>query len=149
MFATYVLHGKDEVNAMYDNHAMRHMRTEDIRSERRIIKNRIRRRREMRKNFLILVMTVCLIITCSVALSGFRANAKDDSSEVSYKYYKSVFIQNDDTLWSLAERYMDGEHYDSTEDYIREVMRMNGLTDDTIRYGEYLIVPYYSSEYVG
>ena len=98
MFATYVLRGKDEVNAMYDNHAMRHMRTEDIRSERRIIKNRIRRRREMRKNFLILVMTVCLIITCSVALSGFRANAKDDSSEVSYKYYKSVFIQNDDTL---------------------------------------------------
>ncbi len=134
---------------MYDNHTTRHMRIEDVRSERRIMKNRLRRQREMKKNFLLLVMTVCLIVTCSFSLSGFRANAKDDSTEASYKYYKSIFVQGDDTLWSIAERYMDDVHYDSAEDYIREVMRMNGLTDDTIRYGEYLIVPYYGSEYVG
>ena len=127
--------------------SMRHMRTEDVRSERRILKNRIRRQREMKKNFLILIMTVCLIVTGSLSLSGFRANAKDDAAETSYKYYKSVFVGNNDTLWSLAKEYMDETHYDSIADYIGEVRSINGLPDDTIRYGTYLIVPYYDSEY--
>lgn len=130
------------------NNNYRRMRMEDIRSERRILNNRIRRKREMRKNFLILVMTVCLVITGSISASGFRANAKDDSSQVSYKYYKSVAVSNNDTLWSIAEKYMDEEHYDSINDYIAEVKRMNSLKNDTIHYGEYLIVPYYNDSYV-
>lgn len=132
---------------MYNS--MSRMRIEDVRSERRIRKNRIRRQRELRKNFLIFVMTICLIVTCSISLNGFRSNAKDDSTEVSYKYYKSIVVANNDTLWSIAEKYMDGEHYDSINDYIREVKSMNDLTDDVIHYGEYLIIPYYGSEFVG
>lgn len=129
--------------------SMCHMRIEDARSERRILKNKIRRQREMKKNFLILVMTVCLIVTCSISLSGFRSNAKDDTTEVSYKYYKSIAVAGNDTLWSIAEEYMDEEHYDSITDYIEEVKSMNSLTNDTIHYGEYLIIPYYDSGFVG
>ena len=131
------------------NSNMRRMRIEDVRSERRILKNRTRRQREMKKNFLILVMTVCLIVTCSISLNGFRANAKDNSTKVSYKYYKSVAVTGNDTLWSIAEEYMDEEHYDSITDYIQEVKNMNSLADDTIHYGEYLIIPYYDSDFVG
>ena len=131
------------------NNSMCRMRIEDVRSERRILKNKIRRQREMKKNFLILVMTVCLIITCSISLSGFRSNAKDDTTEVSYKYYKSIAVAGNDTLWSIAEEYMDEEHYDSITDYIEEVKSMNSLTNDTIHYGEYLIIPYYDSGFVG
>ena len=136
-----------QVINMYNS--MSRMRIEDVRSERRIRKNRLRRQREMRKNFLIFIMTICLIVTCSVSLNGFRSNAKDDSTEVSYKYYKSITVANNDTLWSIAERYMDGEHYDSINDYIREVKSMNDLTDDVIHYGEYLVIPYYGSDFVG
>lgn len=125
------------------------MRIEDVRSERRILKNRIRRQREMKKNFLIFIMTMCLIITCSVSLNAFRANAKDDSTETSYKYYKSIIVSNNDTLWTIAEEYMDTEHYDSINDYIQEVKSMNTLSDDVIHYGEYLIIPYYDHNYVG
>lgn len=125
-----------------------HMRIEDVRSERRIIKNRIRRQREMKKNFLIFAMTVCLIVLGSVSLNGFRSNAKDDSVAVSYKYYKSITVTNDDTLWSIAAEYMDDEHYESIYDYINEVKSMNSLTDDVIQYGEHLVVPYYDSEFV-
>ena len=126
------------------NSSIRRMRVEDVRSERRILKNKIRRQREMKKNFLILVMTICLIVTCSISLSGFRSNAKDESTEVSYKYYKSIAVTGYDTLWSIAEKYMDEEHYDSITDYIEEVKSMNSLTNDTIHYGEYLIIPYYN-----
>ncbi len=128
---------------------MNYMRTEDIRSERRICRNRVRRQREMMKNFLILAMTVCLIVTCSVVLSGFRSNAKDDSTETSYKYYKSIVVSGDDTLWSIAEEHMDVEHYDSINDYINEVKAMNSLSDDAIHYGTHLIIPYYDNVYTG
>ncbi len=133
---------------MYAKH-MNYMRTEDIRSERRICRNRVRRQREMMKNFLILAMTVCLIVTCSVVLSGFRSNAKDDSAETSYKYYKSIVVSGDDTLWSIAEEHMDVEHYDSINDYINEVKAMNSLSDDAIHYGTHLIIPYYDNVYTG
>ncbi len=126
-----------------------YIRIEDIRSERRIINNRIRRQREMKKNFLILVMTVCLIILGSVSLNGFRSNAKDDSVAASYKYYKSITVANDDTLWSIAAEYMDEEHYESINDYINEVKSVNSMADDVIHYGEHLVIPYYDSEFVG
>ena len=133
---------------MYTNN-MNHMRIEDVRSERRILKNRIRRQQEMKKNFLILLMTFCLIVFGSVSLSGFRSDAKDDSATVSYKYYKSITVANDDTLWSIAEEYMDKEHYESINDYISEVKNMNSMTDDVINYGEHLIIPYYDTDFVG
>lgn len=122
---------------------MRHYRAEDIRSERRIRNNRLRRRKEMHKNFLLFIMTVCLIVTCSISLSVFRSSAQDDSVKPSYKYYKSITVSNKDTLWSIAEEYMDAEHYDSVNDYINEVIRVNTLQDDTICYGQHLIIPYY------
>ncbi len=119
-------------------------RMEDIRSERRIRNNRVRRQRELRKNFLLVLLTICLIITGSIALNGFNSKAKDDSAKAMYKYYKSITVSNSDTLWSIAEEYMDNEHYDSVKDYIAEVMTMNALTNDEIHYGEHLIVPYYA-----
>ena len=123
--------------------AQRYRRTQDIRSERRIRNNRIRRRREMRKNFLLFVMTLCLIITTSIAVSSFRSNAKNDAGKETYKYYKSIVVSDNDTLWSIAKEYMDEEHYDSVHEYIREVMRINSLTNDAIYADAHLIVPYY------
>jgi hypothetical protein len=127
---------------------MRDYRVEDVRSERRIQNNRIRRQREMRKNFLMFLMTLCLIVTCSISLNAFRSNAKDDSVKTSYKYYKSITVDRDDTLWSIAEEYNDEDHYNSIHDYIDEVMRINSLSDDEIHYGENLIIPYYDDTFV-
>lgn len=122
----------------------RRRRPQDIRSERRIRNNRIRRRREMRKNFLLFVMTLCLITATSIAVSSFRSDAKTDPSRETSKYYKSIVISDSDTLWSIAETYMDEEHYGSVPEYIREVMRINRLTNDAIYADAHLIVPYYA-----
>lgn len=147
LFATHVRKERLKVSCMYNS--MRPMRIEDVRSERRIQKNRIRRQREIKKDFLIFIMTICLIATCTISMNGFLSNAKGDSTDDSYKYYKSIIVANDDTLWSIAEKYMDKEHYDSINDYIAEVKNMNALTDDVIHYGEYLIIPYYGSRSMG
>ena len=116
----------------------------DYRSERRIRNNRIRRQKEMRKNFLLAVMTICLVFTFSFSISSFLSNAKAESSPVAYKYYKSITISNGETLWSIAKENMDAEHYASINDYIKEVKQVNSLRTDSISYGANIIVPYYS-----
>lgn len=99
----------------------------------------------MRKNFLLFVMTLCLIVTTSLAVSSFRSNAKNDASKEISKYFKSIVVSDSDTLWSIAETYMDEEHYDSVYEYIREVMRINNLKNDAIYADAHLIVPYYAT----
>ena len=103
----------------------------------------------MKKNLLLFVMTICLIVTCPISMNGFLSNAKGDSMDDSYKYYKSITVANNDTLWSIAEKYMDEQHYDCINDYIEEVKHMNHLSSDVIHYGEYLIIPYYDSYFIG
>ena len=121
----------------------------DVRREKRIMNNRIRRQREMRKNALIIIMTFCLIITVAVSMNSFMSNAKEEGSPASYKYFKSITIENGDSLWSIAQEYMDDNHYDTIQDYINEVKKMNALSNDDITYGQHLIIPYYGTEYIG
>lgn len=120
------------------------VRMADRRSEQRILKNRMRRQQELKRNGLLFLMTLCLILACSFTLSTFHADAKSDA-DLSCKYYKSIVVSGNDTLWSIAEEYMDAEHYDSINDYIKEVKHMNSLSDDSIHYGEYIVIPYYES----
>ena len=121
--------------------------TPENRSEKRIRNNRIRRKQELHRKFFISLITVCLVITISIGLNGFLSNAKDNGSHTAYKYYTSITVSNEDTLWSIAEKYMDKEHYESVNAYIQEVKNMNHLKNDIITYGEHLIVPYYMDVY--
>lgn len=118
-------------------------------SERRIRNNRIRRRRELRRHFLIFILTLILSVGISVTFFSFRTKAQSSDEEIQYKYYKSIVVESGDTLWNLAEEYGVLKHYGSHQEYIDEVMQMNGLSDDKITAGQYIIIPYYSSEFVG
>lgn len=99
----------------------------------------------MRKNFLLFVLTFCLIVTTSIAVSSFRSNAKNDPSQEASKYYKSIVVSDNDTLWSIAEEYMNEAYYGSIYEYIREVMQINSLTNDAIYADAHLIVPYHDT----
>ena len=118
-------------------------------SERRIRNNRIRRKREMRRNILMSLLTIMLVISLSLIFFGFGTKAQSNEAEISYKYYKSITVQDGDTLWKYAEEYGDSAYYDSNQEYIDEVIKMNTLTDDEIISGQHIIIPYYSLEFVG
>lgn len=118
-------------------------------SERRIRNNRIRRRRELRRRFFTFVLTLILSAGISVMFFSFRTKAQSSDKDIQYKYYKSIVIEAGDTLWDLAEEYGASEHYESRQEYIEEVMRMNGLSDDQITAGQYIIIPYFNSKFVG
>lgn len=111
-------------------------------------RNAIRRKREMKKHMVMFLLGIICVLFLSFSYQAITINADETTEDVSYKYYTSIMIESGDTLWTLAEEYSDDIHYKSTADYIKEVKQINHLSDDNIKTGEYLIVPYYSNEFV-
>ncbi len=114
-------------------------------SERRIRNNRLKRQRECRRNRTLCVLAACLSLLFVFSTDSFLASASEHSGQTACKYYTSIRIQEDDTLYSIAGTYMDKQHYASEEAYIKELCRINFLEDEMIRTGMYLIVPYYDT----
>ena len=114
----------------------------------RAIMKRRARQKQVRRNISLLAVLSIFIILFSVFLfASISTQASDKDHIPSYKYFKSIQISSGDTLWSIAEENMD-THYKHTADYVAEVKRMNSLDTDQIVAGSYLIVPYYSTEFV-
>lgn len=107
-----------------------------------------RRQQVMYQRAAVIILTAGIIL-CGVLLgSSIMASGKSRASDemVSFKYYTSIQIEQGDTLWSIASDYMSPE-YDSIQEYIAEVKELNQLGPDDIHSGQYLTIPYYSSEF--
>ena len=111
-------------------------------------RNTIRRKREMKRHMFMFILGVIIVLFLSFSYQAIVSNADDSLEDVSYKYYTSIMIESGDTLWTLAEEYGDDIHYKNANSYIQEVMQINHLTSEQINAGEYLIIPYYSTEFV-
>lgn len=63
------------------------------------------------------------------------------------KQYKSILIDEGDTLWNIAQ-----EHNNQTlscisnSEYIEDIMSINNISGDNITAGNYIIVPIYVAE---
>ncbi|MCM1161638.1 MAG: LysM peptidoglycan-binding domain-containing protein [Roseburia sp.] len=117
-------------------------------SERRIRNNKKRRQQELKRKGIFFILSIAIMVVISTACFGFSSKASDSQKETYYKYYTSIVIQDGDSLWSLAEKNYDG-HFKSKKAYIDEIKKINGLSDETLISGQYLIVPYYSNGHVG
>lgn len=108
----------------------------------RISNSRRRRQREIRIKLMLAFSMLLIVSTLIIALSSFvvRANNADDSS---FKYFTSIEVQPGDSLWSISNTYMD-QHYDSNQEYIQEVKRINSLDSEAVQAGQFIIVPYYA-----
>lgn len=116
-------------------------------SERRIRNNRRKRQQDLRRKGIILLFSIMSVLVISTIFFSFSSKASNSSNETCYKYYTSILIQDGDSLWSLAEENWD-EHFPSKKAYIEEIKKTNNLSDDILISGQYLIIPYYSSEFL-
>ncbi|MGN1139849.1 MAG: LysM peptidoglycan-binding domain-containing protein [Oliverpabstia sp.] len=106
-----------------------------------------KKRNQGRKVFLIAACILVIVIMIFCSVSAVQANEdKSNSQDKTYKYYTSVYIDRDDTLWGIASEYMTDEYADIYE-YMDEVKTINHLTDDQLQYGTVICVPYYSEEF--
>lgn len=93
---------------------------------------------------LTLTAIICLILICTVAYGSIRAQAN-----TGFKYYTCITVEDGETFWSIASRYIDSDHYEDMDSYIAEVENINHLdASETLLAGQRLIVPYFSAEYI-
>lgn len=101
-----------------------------------------KRRRQVYLNKLFLCFAAVLTAAVIGILGiGQLADAHEESGHQGESLYKSIQIQDGDTLWEIAEEYKTSE-YESIYDYIDNLMAINGLVTDQIQEGQYLTVVY-------
>ena len=88
------------------------------------------------------VMAVIISSNLFIAKAGVKDPNSNNDSFISKKYYSSMTIKNDDTLWAISERYRDDS--ESNEQYINNIMEMNDMKNDTIYTGMHLTYYYYT-----
>lgn len=116
--------------------------------ELRFYKCMLRLRRERRRR-LLMSMFIMLAVFCVVMIGTLLHSSIRTQAGSGFKYYTSITVESSETLWSIADEYVDYEHYKDKNKYIAEVQHINHLDDDcTIKAGQLLIVPYYSDKYV-
>ena len=93
------------------------------------------------------IFSFLLIVTLSVGCFAIGSRAQNNEETILYKYYTNIEVQYGQTLWDIADTYFCEEKYEDYNHYIFEVMQLNGLYDENIPAGYYLMVPYYSSEF--
>ena len=111
--------------------------------------NECLRKREavVRRQRGLLAIVIILVVALGILLgSNMNALASSQKDIASYnKYYVSIRIESGDTLWTIADEYIDGFNL-SKDDYIDEICQINSISEDTIHAGDYIVVPYYSKE---
>lgn len=83
---------------------------------------------------------VLLLVTIFMGRAMFTSMAREEPAAT--PYYKSVRIQEGDTLWEIAGQYKEGSSM-TTHEYVDRLIQMNRLKKDTIHAGQYLTVVYY------
>lgn len=121
--------------------------------EHRICTRRMRQQRERKRAFYrkcaTFFITACLILVCAVSYHSIESSASTGGTELNFKYYKNIIVESGETLWQIADQYIDYNEYTDKKTYIAEVKSINHLDEEaSVKEGQYLIVPYYSNQFV-
>lgn len=84
---------------------------------------------------ILLIVTILFVIL----LGSIMVNASD--SEQPDKYYTSIEVEPNDTLWSLAAQYNNGT--EDRETYINNIKQLNNMNTDILIEGHYILLYYY------
>ena len=95
----------------------------------------------------LLAVAIILVVAIGILLgTSMNALASSDKDIASYnKYYVSIRVESGDTLWTIADEYVDGFNIEKS-DYIEEVCQINEISKNEIHAGDYIVVPYYSQD---
>ncbi len=131
------------VNKMIKNGSTGNLTSAEL-SAIRIRRNRIRRQHQLHRRMLIAACALFVIMVLAVGFTSFLSKASESTGDDSYKTFDSVMIPYGATLSSISSEYVDYDHYESLDAYVKEVRFVNHLDDDKIIAGHYLIMPYYA-----
>lgn len=135
---------------MRENQMMRTNHKDRYELDRAVGENRTEKRSEepiLSVSTIIAVFTLLLIIG-GVLIGSSWSDARQTNAANEYsvqKYYTSIEVEPEDTLWSIADTYMS-EEYGDRSDYIAEIRRLNQIDENQIHSGQHLVIPCYFDE---
>lgn len=122
---------------------LQNMDDQALKNYRRVLRLRMERMRKLKLAFLTVFVSVSMILICSLSYRTIKTNANSG-----FKYYTSITVEEGESLWDLADSYIDYDYYKNKNSYIAEVSHINHLDESgSITAGQILIFPYYSGEY--
>ena len=77
----------------------------------------------------ILAIAIIVVVALGILLgTSMNALASSDKDIASYnKYYVSIRVESGDTLWTIADEYVEGFNIEKSE-YIEEVCQINAIS---------------------
>ncbi len=108
----------------------------------------MKRRAVYRKRIRVLLIVLMML---AAFFSGFlghtllSARAAEKNVKELHRYYTSIQLKPGDSLWDIAKTYSAGTGY-STAEYVKELRRVNGLSSDEIRSGDYITIVYFEED---
>lgn len=103
------------------------------------------RKRQVRNQYISLVAVSLFIVIICFSFFGSKSVACEEDNNELYKYYKTVQITSEQSLYDFADIYAVDEFGDA-ETYVLEVMFMNNMESDKLTTpGKYIIIPYYDT----
>lgn len=93
------------------------------------------------KKMMMIVALMVLVGSNFFGNSLLSVMAEEPEETVMHCYYKSIQIEQGDSLWSIAEEYSATTSFTIPE-YINQIKQMNGLREDVIHAGQHLTVMY-------
>lgn len=98
-----------------------------------------------RRMLAIIILSVAMLI--SFVLTGVIVHARsNDISGNCTPYYTNVTVRQGETLWTIAEHYIDYGVSDSIYEYMDQLTELNHLTTDNVYEGQNLVVVYYQHD---
>ena len=85
---------------------------------------------------------ILLTLVIAVTVHSMLTTLAEEEPVNGTPYYSSIEIQEGDNLWKIANRYRKGSRM-TTQEYIKQLRRMNSLEGDTIHTGAHLTIVYY------
>ncbi len=104
--------------------------------------DRVMKRRRARIRKVTIFSVAVLALAFGIIFFAGSTKSRSKAGNASEKYFTCYTIQAGDSLWSIAEDHMT-EEYSSVNQYIDEVISINGLTSSDIVSGTSIVIPYY------
>ena len=112
-----------------------------------LYRKQLNHKKVLRRRIAVGILSILLVLLFVLSFNSIMAQATEELPETTYKYFTYYTIEKGDTLWKLAEEYIDYNFYKNIQEYVSEVKEINHMTDDSIRAGHTLVIPYFSTIY--
>ena len=105
-----------------------------------------KREAQVRMQKSLIAVVIMLVVFIGIIFgTGIHVFAGSGAQKTLHKYYESIRIEEGDTLWDIAGEYIKDTNINRQE-YVDEVCELNGIYQDEIHAGDYIVVIYYSTQ---